>query len=186
MVNKEMVERAVKDFLLAIGEDINREGLKETPQRIAKMCNEIFAGLDESPEKYIKTFDSNGDNGLVLIKDISIYSVCEHHLMPFYGKASIAYIPNNGKVLGLSKVARIVDHFSKKPQIQERLGEEICDFLFKYLNAKGVVAVIQAEHLCMTMRGVRKPGTNTVTVTRKGCFENDNSELSNILSLLEK
>ena len=173
-MNREKILEGVKLILEGIGEDIAREGLIDTPDRVARMYEEIFSGLNKNAsEELSKTF-SVDSNDLVLEKDITYFSVCEHHLAPFYGKVHIAYIPN-GKVAGLSKLARTVDVYSKKPQIQERLTTEIADAIIKYLDAKGVMVVVEGEHMCMTMRGVKKPGTKTVTSSYRGCFKNDES-----------
>lgn len=165
---KKVVEGA-KLIIEGIGEDLSREGLIETPDRIARMYQEIFSGLNSDPDEILsKTFSINRDD-LVIEKDITFYSMCEHHFLPFYGQAHIAYIPN-GKVAGLSKLARTVELFSKKPQLQERLTDEIANAIESCLNAKGVMVVIEAEHLCMNMRGVKKPGTKTVTTSFRGEF----------------
>lgn len=175
MVNKEKIKEAVKMIIEAVGEDPEREGLLETPDRIARMYEEIFAGIGKDAEKHLsKTFEAEDDD-LVIEKDITFYSMCEHHFVPFYGKAHIAYIPN-GKVAGLSKLARTVEVYAKKPQLQERLTKEVADAVMKYLDAKGVMVVIEAEHMCMTMRGVKKPGTKTVTTTYRGLFK-ENKDL---------
>lgn len=172
MIEKEKVEEAVKLLLSAIGEDVNREGLRETPARIARMYEEIYGGLTEDPGEYLsKTFTAK-DNRMVLEKDITFYSTCEHHLMPFYGKAHVAYIPD-GKVVGLSKLARTVEVFARRPQIQEQLTAQIADALMEHLKPKGAMVMIEAEHMCMTMRGVKKPGSKTVTYVTRGSFEND-------------
>lgn len=172
MVDIEKIKEGVRLIIEGIGEDINREGLLETPDRIARMYEEIFSGIGNTAEKELsKAFTVEG-NDLVLEKDITFYSMCEHHFVPFYGKAHIAYIPN-GKVAGLSKLARCVEVYSKKPQLQERLTTEIADAIMEYLDAKGVMVVIEGEHMCMTMRGVKKPGTKTVTTTYRGCFKED-------------
>lgn len=177
MVNKEKIVEGVKLILEAIGEDPNREGLLETPDRIARMYEEIFSGIGKTAEEHLsKSFTVERDD-LVLEKDITFYSMCEHHLVPFYGRAHIAYIPN-GKVAGLSKLARTIEVYAKKPQLQEQLTAEVADAIMKYLDAKGVMVVIEAEHMCMTMRGVKKPGTKTLTTTYRGCFE-ENKELRN-------
>lgn len=171
-MDKEKILQGARLILEGIGEDINREGLLETPDRIVRMYQEIFSGIGkDAKEELSKTFSVEG-NDLVLEKDITFYSMCEHHLVPFYGKAHIAYIPN-GKVAGLSKLARCVEVYAKKPQLQERLTTEIADAIIKYLDAKGAMVVIEAEHMCMTMRGVKKPGTRTVTTTYRGCFKED-------------
>lgn len=176
-MDKEKIIHGVKLILEGIGEDINREGLLETPDRIARMYEEIFSGINrEANIELEKTFTVESDD-LVIEKDITYFSMCEHHLVPFYGKAHLAYIPN-GRVAGLSKLARTVEVYTKKPQIQERLTKEIADALMKYLDAKGVMVIIEGEHMCMTMRGVKKPGTKTITTTYRGCF-NDNESLKN-------
>ncbi|MGL4761839.1 MAG: GTP cyclohydrolase I FolE [Sarcina sp.] len=173
-MDREKILAGVKLILEGIGEDVNREGLLETPDRVARMYEEIFDGINkEAGEILSKTF-SVGSDDLVLEKDITYFSMCEHHLAPFYGKVHIAYIPN-GKVAGLSKLARTVDVYSKKPQIQERLTLEVADAIMKYLDAKGVMVIVEGEHMCMTMRGVKKPGTKTVTSSYRGCFKNDES-----------
>ena len=172
MVDKAKVEQAVRLVLEGIGEDVNREGLLETPARVARMYEEIFGGFDEDAATHLaKTFHAE-NNEMVLEKDITFYSMCEHHLMPFYGKAHVAYVPD-GKVVGLSKLARTVEVFAKRPQIQEQLTAQIADALMKDLGAKGAMVVIEAEHMCMTMRGVKKPGSKTVTLATRGEFENN-------------
>lgn len=178
MIDEKKVEAAVRLFLEGIGEDPEREGLVETPNRVARMCNQIFGGLEQSPEAHLsKQFDCPNNN-MVVEKDITFYSACEHHLLPFYGKAHIAYIPN-GKVAGLSKLARTVEVYARRPQIQENLSAQIADALEKYLNPKGVMVMIEAEHMCMTMRGVQKPGSKTVTTVTRGIFAEDfNLQLS--------
>ena len=171
-MNKEKIMEGVKLILEGIGEDVNREGLIETPDRIARMYMEIFEGIGkEAKEVLSKTF-SVENNDLVLEKDITFFSMCEHHLVPFFGKVHMAYIPK-GKVAGLSKLARTVEIYAKKPQLQERLTTEIADALMKYLDAEGAMVVIEAEHTCMTMRGVKKPGSKTVTTTYRGVFRED-------------
>ncbi|MDF2883670.1 MAG: cyclohydrolase [Clostridiaceae bacterium] len=177
MVNEAKIKEAVKMIIEAIGEDPNREGLAETPDRIARMYTEIFSGLEEDPSEYLKKTFTVKNNDIVIEKDITFYSMCEHHLLPFFGKASIAYIPN-GKVAGLSKLARTVDVFAKRPQIQEKMTAEIADALMENLDAKGVMVIIEGEHLCMTMRGIKKPGSKTLTVTTRGIFT-ENNELKN-------
>lgn len=172
MVNKEKIEAAVRLLLEGIGEDITREGLIDTPERIARMYEEIYAGMDEdASDHFAKTFTVD-NNELILEKDINFYSTCEHHLVPFFGQVHIAYVPD-GKVAGLSKIARTVETFAKRPQIQEQLTNQIADTIMKYLNPKGVMVMIEAEHMCMTMRGVKKPGTKTVTIVSRGIFENN-------------
>jgi len=174
MIDENKIKTAVKMIIEAIGEDPEREGLIETPDRIARMYSEIFSGLYTTPSEHLKkTFTVDSDD-IILEKDIQFYSMCEHHFVPFYGKAHVAYI-SNGKVAGLSKLARTVEVFSKRPQLQERMTAQIADALMEYLDAKGVMVVVEAEHMCMTMRGVRKPGSKTVTVVTKGKFKEDSS-----------
>ena len=172
MVNKEKVKEAVVLLLEAIGEDVNREGLKATPDRIARMYEEIFAGMGQTAEEPLsKTFTAR-NNEMVVEKDITFYSMCEHHFMPFYGKAHVAYIPD-GKVVGLSKLARTVEVYAKRPQLQEQLTSQIVDAIMEYLKPKGAIVMIEAEHMCMTMRGVKKPGSKTVTYATAGVFDED-------------
>ncbi|HHU74870.1 MAG TPA: GTP cyclohydrolase I FolE [Clostridiales bacterium] len=172
MIDGEKVEQAVRLFLEAIGEDINREGLLDTPRRISEMCEEIFGGLERDASDHLSVTFSSKESGMVLEKDITFYSVCEHHLVPFFGKAHIAYIPD-GKVAGLSKLARTVETFARRPQIQEQLTGQIADEIMKHLKPKGVMVMMEGEHLCMSMRGVNKPGTKTVTYVCRGVFEED-------------
>ena len=172
MVNKDKIKEAVTLLLEGIGEDIHREGLKDTPDRIARMYEEIFAGMDEKSSEHLsKTFHAE-NNEIVLEKDIVFYSMCEHHLMPFYGKAHVAYIPD-GRVVGLSKIARTGEVYAKRLQIQEQMGAQIADALMEELGAKGAMVMIEAEHMCMTMRGVKKPGSRTVTIVTRGIFAED-------------
>jgi GTP cyclohydrolase I len=176
-MDQKKIEEAVRLLLEGIGEDITREGLVETPKRIAAMCEEIFGGMSTDASEYLeKTFTAN-NNEMVIEKDIPFYSICEHHLLPFYGKAHIAYIPD-GKVVGLSKLARTVETYAKRPQIQEQMSAQIADDIMKFLKPKGVIVLLEAEHMCMTMRGVRKPGTLTKTFVARGKFE-ENQELQN-------
>lgn len=169
-MDQEKIREAVKLLLEGIGEDINREGLIETPDRIARMYEEICSGYQENPGEVLSKVFSVDDHEMVLEKDITFYSLCEHHMMPFYGKAHIAYIPK-GKVVGISKLARTVEIFAKRLQIQERMTGQIADAIMESLDAEGVMVVLEAEHLCMTMRGVKKPGSKTLTVATRGCFE---------------
>jgi len=185
MVNKEKVEAAVKMFLEGIGEDCNREGLKDTPERVARMYGELLEGMSASAGEHLaKTFTSQ-DNQMVLEKDIEFYSVCEHHLMPFFGKIHIAYIPD-GRVVGISKLARTVEVFARRLQIQERLTAQIADAIMENLKPKGVMVMAEAEHMCMTMRGVKKPGSRTVTVISKGIFEQDESLRNLFMDLVKQ
>ena len=175
MMDYEKIKAGVELMLEGIGEDINREGLLETPDRIARMCAEIYGGLYEDASVHLKKQFTVERNDIVIEKDITFYSMCEHHLMPFYGKAHIAYIPN-GKVTGLSKLARTVDVYARRPQIQERLTVQIADALERVLDPKGIMVMLEAEHTCMTMRGIKKPGSKTITTVTRGEFK-ENMEL---------
>jgi GTP cyclohydrolase I len=170
-VDHERIERAVREILLAIGEDPDRDGLLDTPGRVARMYEEICAGLHESADHHLQvTFEADHDE-MVMVRDIACYSLCEHHLIPFIGKAHVAYIPgDDGRITGLSKLARLVDAYARRPQVQERLTTQIADEIERTLDPKGVLVVIEAEHLCMSMRGVRKPGSSTVTSAVRGVF----------------
>lgn len=182
-MDKQRIEKAVREILLAVGEDPDRPGLVETPARVARMYEEIFAGLEDDPKKHLKLFNEGSDE-MVIVKDIPLYSVCEHHLIPFIGKAHIAYIPSNGRIIGLSKLARIVDSFARRPQLQERLTSQIADFLDQELQPMGVAVVVEAEHLCMTMRGARASGSKTLTSALRGYMRNDAKTRAEALSLL--
>ncbi len=172
MVDQTKIKEAVRLLLEGIGEDVTREGLRETPDRIARMYGEIFAGMEEDAGEHLaKTFTVES-NEIVLLKDITFYSMCEHHLMPFYGKAHIAYLPD-GKVVGLSKLARTVEVYAKRPQIQEKMTIQIVEAVMEHLRPQGAMVMLEAEHMCMTMRGVEKPGSRTVTVASRGCFQED-------------
>lgn len=177
MIDQEKVKQAVKLLLEGIGEDINREGLADTPDRIARMYEEIYGGMDEDAAEHLKKTFHVDNNEMVIEKDITFYSTCEHHLLPFYGKAHIAYIPD-GKVVGLSKLARTVEVFAKRLQLQEQLTGQIAEALMENLHPKGVLVMVEAEHMCMTMRGIKKPGSQTVTIVKRGEFL-DNPELTN-------
>jgi GTP cyclohydrolase I len=183
-MDKEKIERAVRDILEAIGEDPDREGLKETPKRVANMYEEILGGINQSPEEHLKIFNEPGNDEMVIVRDIPLYSMCEHHLLPFVGKAHIAYIPNEGKIIGLSKLARIVSVYAKRLQVQERLTAEVADFLYIKLGAKSVAVIIEAEHLCMTMRGARAAGAKTETSALRGYVRNDAKLRAEVMSLL--
>ena len=167
-----------------IGENPDREGLAETPKRVANMYAEIFAGLEDDPARHLKIFNESDNDEMVVVRDIPMYSMCEHHLLPFVGKAHIAYIPSDGKVIGLSKLARIVDSFSKKPQLQERLTSQIADFLEENLSPKGIAVVVEAEHLCMTMRGARAAGAKTQTSALRGSMRKDARTRAEAMMLL--
>ena len=184
-MDKEKIQQAVRDILEAIGEDPDREGLRETPRRVADMYSEIFAGLSEDPKTLLKFFHEEGSDEIVLVKDIPLYSMCEHHLLPFVGKAHIAYIPQNGKVIGLSKLARIVKNFASKPQLQERLTADIADFINEQMQPQGVAVLIEAEHLCMTMRGIRAAGAKTQTSALRGRFRSDARSRAEVMALLQ-
>lgn len=172
MVDHEKVKEAVKLLLEGIGEDVNREGLVETPERIARMYEEICGGMQEDAGEHLSKVFTVEHNEIVLEKDIVFYSTCEHHLMPFYGKAHVAYIPD-GKVVGLSKLARAVEVYAKRLQIQEQMTGQIADAIMEHLEPQGVMVMLEAEHMCMTMRGIKKPGSKTVTIATRGLFEDD-------------
>jgi len=170
-IDKGRIEKAVREILEAIGEDPDRDGLQATPERVANMYGEIFSGIKDNPDRHLKVTFEAGHDEMVMVKDIPLASVCEHHLIPFIGKAHVAYIPNaDGRITGLSKLARLVDSLSKRPQVQERLTTQIADEIDGTLEPRGVLVVIEAEHLCMSMRGVRKPGSLTVTSAVRGQF----------------
>ncbi|WP_077610098.1 GTP cyclohydrolase I FolE [Clostridium sp. Marseille-P2415] len=183
-MDKERIKFAVRELLIAIGEDPDREGLRETPERVSNMYGEIFAGLETSPQSVLKFFGESYNEEMVVVKDIPFYSMCEHHLLPFYGTASICYIPASGKLLGLSKIARLVDICAKRPQLQERLGTEIIEILENDAQALGAAILIKAEHLCMNMRGIKKPGTKTVTTSFSGILKTDDKARKEALQLL--
>ncbi|MGB7606336.1 MAG: GTP cyclohydrolase I FolE [Lutisporaceae bacterium] len=184
MIDKDRIKKAIKEILYAIGEDPDREGLVETPDRVANMYEEIFAGLHRNPMDDIKLFNEDQKGEMIVVKDIPFYSMCEHHLVPFYGVAHVVYIPEKGEVLGLSKIVRIVDIISKKPQLQERLCSEIADVLVQATAPAGVAVLIEAEHMCMTMRGVSKPGAKTVTSVLRGILKTDAGMRTEALSLI--
>jgi GTP cyclohydrolase IA len=179
------IEAAVRELLVAIGEDPDRDGLKRTPERVARTYAEQFAGLHADPNDVLETVFDEGHEEMVVVKDIEMYSICEHHLVPFHGLAHVGYIPNtDGQITGLSKLARLVDLYAKRPQVQERLTSQIADALVAKLAPRGVIVVIDAEHLCMSMRGVRKPGSRTVTSAVRGAFETSPSTRSEAMSLI--
>ncbi|MBB6283218.1 MULTISPECIES: GTP cyclohydrolase I FolE [Geobacillus] len=184
-INVEQIEYAVRLILEAIGEDPNREGLIDTPKRVAKMYAEVFAGLQEDPKQHFQTVFSEEHEELVLVKDIPFYSMCEHHLVPFFGVAHVAYIPREGKVTGLSKLARAVEAVARRPQLQERITATVADSIVEALEPYGVMVVVEAEHMCMTMRGVKKPGAKTVTTAVRGVFETDANARSEVFSLIK-
>lgn len=184
-MDKEKIEKAVRDILEAIGEDPDREGLVETPRRVAAMYEEIFAGINDDPKKYLKVFSEKDNDEIVVVRDIPLYSMCEHHLLPFIGKAHIAYLPSDGNVIGLSKLARIVNVYAKRPQLQERLTSQIADFLDEELKPLGVAVIVEAQHLCMTMRGARAAGAVTQTSALRGIVKKDARTRAEIMSLLK-
>lgn len=183
-IDKPKIEQAFRMILEAIGEDPEREGLLDTPKRVAKMYEEIFSGLWCEPKEFLQVSFSEFHDELVLVKDIPLYSMCEHHFLPFYGKAHVAYIPRGGKVIGISKLARVAEAYAKRPQLQERLTSQIADCIYETLNPHGVGVVIEAEHMCMTMRGIRKPGSVTVTSALRGLFETRHQTREELLSLI--
>jgi GTP cyclohydrolase IA len=186
-VDLERIEAAVREILAAVGEDPEREGLRATPARVARMYAEIFSGLNEDPGHHlVPTFEADHDE-LVLVRDIAIYSVCEHHLLPWSGKAHVAYIPNeDGRVTGLSKLVRLVEGYAKRPQVQERLTTQVADTLVRVLGARGVFVVVEAEHMCMSMRGVKKPGAVTVTSAVRGHFLTSAAARAEVLGLISR
>ncbi len=185
-MDTEKIEQAVLMILEAIGEDPTREGLLDTPKRVARMYAEVFGGLHEDPSEHLKVqFSVEDHEEMVLIKDIAVYSMCEHHLVPFYGKAHVAYVPRKGKVTGLSKLARVVSGFARRPQLQERLTSQIADSIMEVLDPLGVLVVIEAEHMCMTMRGVKKAGAETVTSAVRGIFKSNRTTRAEAFSLIQ-
>lgn len=184
-MDKARIENAVREILSAIGEDPDREGLIDTPRRIADMYEEIFRGLKQDPSEVLKTvFTEENHDEMVLVKDIPFYSTCEHHLVPFFGVAHIGYIPRGGKLTGLSKLARLLEVYARRPQLQERLTSQIADAIEAELNPRAVVVVIEAEHMCMTMRGIKKPGSKTVTSALRGLFKTDMRSRSEAMALI--
>lgn len=185
MFDKKKIEEAVRLLLEGIGEDADREGLKDTPERVARMYEELCAGMEQNPKEHLsRTFSCDNEN-VVIEKDITFYSTCEHHLMPFYGKVHIAYIPN-GKVVGISKLARTVEVYARRLQIQEQMTGQIADAIEEYLGAKGVYVMIEAEHMCMSARGIKKPGSKTVTLAVKGRLKEDDALRQEITMLINK
>ena len=184
MANQEKVEQVVYQLLEALGENPEREGLLDTPKRVAKMYAEMFSGLNEDPKDQFTAVFSEVHDEVVLVKDIPFYSMCEHHLVPFYGKAHVAYLPSGDKVTGLSKLARAVEVAARRPQLQERLTDQVATALEEALNPRGVFVMVEAEHMCMTMRGIKKPGSKTITTVAKGLYKEDREERKEILSLM--
>lgn len=184
-VDTERIEKAIREILLAIGEDVNREGIKRTPERVGRMYAELLGGMREDPKDHLRSVFTENYNEIVLLRDIPFYSICEHHLMPFIGSADVAYVPS-GTVLGVSKLARIVDCFARRLQTQERLTYQIADFIMDSLHPLGVAVVLEASHSCMTIRGIKKPGSTMVTSALRGIFMKDPRTRSEVLSLMHK
>jgi GTP cyclohydrolase I len=184
-IDQPRIEKAVREILIAIGEDPDRDGLLETPARVARFYAEICSGLLENPSDHLdKTFEVDHDE-IIIVRDIPFFSICEHHLVPFFGKAHVAYLPEEGgRIAGLSKLARLVDGFSKRPQVQERLTGQVANAIEEKLRPRGAAVVIEAEHLCMSMRGIKKPGTSTVTSSMRGIFRNNPSSREEVLQLI--
>lgn len=183
-MDKAKIEQAVRLFLEGIGEDPGRPGIQETPRRVSQMCEELFAGMGQKPAQLIKALESEDHDEIVLIRDIPFQSVCEHHLLPFIGKAHVAYIPDDNRITGISKLARVVELYAKRLQVQERLTTAVAETIVEALRPKGVMVVIEAEHLCMTMRGVRKPGAVTVTSVVRGVFRDNPATRAEALMLM--
>ncbi len=186
MIDHKKIQKAVKDILSAIGEDPDREGLADTPARVARMYAEIFSGVGRDPSKEINIFHNEDNEEMIMVKDIPFYSMCEHHLVPFFGKAHIVYIPKKGRITGLSKLIRVLEAFAKRPQVQERLTSQIADALMKKIQPHGVLVIVEAEHLCMSMRGVKKPGSVTTTSAVRGVLRKNPATRAEALALLKK
>jgi GTP cyclohydrolase I len=184
-VDSKRIEKAVREMLLAVGEDVEREGLKETPGRVARMYTELLAGMQEDPKEHLRSIFTENYDEIVLLRNIPFYSICEHHLMPFIGQAHVAYLPS-GAVLGISKLARIVDCFARRLQAQERLTYQIADFIMNNLKTQGVAVVLEASHSCMTIRGIKKPGSTMVTSAVRGIFKRDPKTRNEVISLIQK
>ena len=183
-MNKDLIIEGVKLIIEGIGEDPQRPGIRRTPVRVAEMYEEIFSGLNESAEDLLKPIEGENHDEMVLIKDIPFYSMCEHHLLPFFGKAHIAYIPKNGNIVGIGKLTRALEYFAQRPQVQERLTSQLADLIMEKLNPKGTMVVIDAEHLCMNMRGIKKPGSRVMTSAVRGLFRSQKSTREEFLSLI--
>ena len=183
-MDKKKIEKAIRNILEAIGDNPKRKDLGDTPKRVAEMYGEIFSGIDEDPRKELEVILDQKHEEIILLKDIPLYSICEHHLLPFIGRAHIAYVPKQGRVTGLSKLARVVDILSKRPQVQERLTTQIAEIIMSKLDPRGCMVVIEAEHLCMSMRGVKKPGVTTVTSAVRGIFKKNSKTRAETLSLI--
>ncbi|MEQ9763858.1 GTP cyclohydrolase I FolE [Streptococcus jiangjianxini] len=186
MMNQKKAEAAVYQLLEAIGENPNREGLLDTPKRVAKMYAEMFSGLTEDPKDQFTAVFSEGHEEMILVKDIPFYSMCEHHLVPFYGVAHVAYLPSDGRVTGLSKLARAVEVAAHRPQLQERLTAQVANALEEAMNPKGVFVMVEAEHMCMTMRGIKKPGSKTVTTVVRGLYQEDGAARREVMAMIKE
>lgn len=186
MFDRKKIEKGIRLVLEGIGEDPDRPGLVDTPRRIADLYEEIFAGLSTPAEEILRPIEGESHDEMVLLKDIPFYSVCEHHLLPFIGKAHVAYIPSGGKIVGLSKLARAVELFAKRPQVQERLTTQLADMIMEKLKPKGAMVIVDAEHLCLSMRGVKKPGARTVTSAVRGLFRTKESTRIELLELIKR
>jgi GTP cyclohydrolase I len=184
-IDADKIKKAVRDILVAVGEDVERDGLKDTPDRVARMYAELLGGMREEPEKHLRSVFTENYEEIVLLRDVPFYSICEHHLMPFIGSAHVAYLPS-GSILGVSKLARIVDSFARRLQTQERLTYQIADFIMNSLKSQGVAVVLEASHSCMTIRGIKKPGSTMVTSALRGIFKRDPKSRSEIMSLMHK
>lgn len=184
-MDKQRIEKAMREIIIAVGEDPDREGLVETPARVARMFEELFAGLDKDPSIHARKVFHEDNSELVLVKDIPFTSMCEHHFLPFYGKGHIAYIPNEGRVVGLSKLARILEDISKRPQMQERITNDVADTLMETLNPKGVMVVLEGEHMCMNIRGVKKPGSSTVTKATRGLYRDQYDLRKEVMDMIQ-
>lgn len=183
-IDREKIVQGMRLILEGIGEDLEREGLRATPERVARMYEEIFCGLYYDPREELNVFFSENHDEMVLVKDIPLYSICEHHFLPFYGKAHVAYIPRQGRITGLSKLARVVEGFAKRPQLQERLTTQIADTIMEVLNPLGVIVVVEAEHMCMTMRGIKKAGSKTLTSAVRGIFKTNEATRAEAFALI--
>lgn len=184
-VDTARIEKAVREILAAVGEDVAREGIKDTPARVAGMYAELLGGMHEDPKQHLKSVFAENYDEIVLLRDVPFFSICEHHLMPFIGSAHVAYLPA-GSVMGVSKLARVVDCFARRLQVQERLTDQIADFIMNSLNPRGVAVVLEASHSCMTIRGIKKPGSVMVTSSLRGIFRRDPKSRSEIMSLMHK
>lgn len=186
MIDEQRIKRAVEEMIDAIGEDASREGMRDTPQRVAEMYTELFGGLEKDPKDDLEVGFELGHREMVVLKDIPFYSMCEHHLLPFFGVAHVGYIPNDeGRIVGISKLARVVETIARRPQVQERMTTEIADAIAEGIQAVGVAVVIQAEHMCMVMRGIKKPGSNVITSAIRGSFHSNPASRAEFFSLIQ-